>query len=842
MDNSPLTSPRKAEAVDSVLSLETSHAAAEGHRDRGLAVGRLIPGSKQPLCHPELDPDGVLDEHGRVKRNSWSARSAEPDEFRPSEEPTVLTGFLSSGGIPGRSLVCIDLDLRQSRAAACRILVVRLKLAAAGRESAPFSRLYAFIPNASIPSWAVMASKNTAAWRAADRLKVHPGPCKMQTTAIFEDGKGRRIELLATGQHTPVYPAHHPSGEQWKWETPDGQFPEIPEIGYPELAAALVELADAAGVKWLDFGEPVGIGSDTTSAQPKPARPVTSNTLDAQPAGIDPALKNPADTPQTEEELCKGWEPWVEPARGYVAQMELPRTGHGGNAQTCRIVAALLIDFALPRTVAWEIFQDKVNFPLTSANDAWDDGELARIFDRYEAERPTSPRLKSKRKRETPRKWDDPAALADKFLSEHHYHFLRDTPFEYVGGVYRPVSDGLLKSQVGKLFEREAAADYERRLKKWNDDGHGRTLGEKRAERDDLEAGRNRVGEDTGTGKDDDTDDGEEDGGAKQKAKKKPAKTKKKQLTKAEDLALLDRRISDLEKAKPKAVKEFSRSVIDNVITASAVRCQLPDDTDFNIWLDGRDAPQVLSVRNGLLVVETGELLPHDPAWFSVTQLPVEYDPAAPLPEKWLAFLLEVLEGDADRIAVIQEMIGAILLPHVTGKWFALFIGEGNNGKSVVLNLISYLVGEENTSAVTFDMLTASRFASAALAGKLANVIGDQGPIEVKDVGWIKMLTGSDKLPYEKKNKDVVFVRNTAKLLAACNEMPVFNDRSDATWKRLIAFPFNFTVPKERIAPRVAVLLEDAVRRYCGKPSAKQPEPRKVGRKPAGGGEDVDGG
>src|SRR4051794_26626942 len=108
-------------------------------------------------------------------------------------------------------------------------------------------------------------------------------------------------------------------------------------------------------------------------------------------------------------------------------------------------------------------------------------------------------------------------------------------------------------------------------------------------------------------------------------------------------------------------------------------------------WLGDGEAKERggwVAVKDGILDLdrllegETDVLRPHSPEWFSAVKLPYGFDANAACP-KWTAFLQKNLEGDAERIALLQEWFGYSLLPDTSQQKFLLLHGEGSNGKSV---------------------------------------------------------------------------------------------------------------------------------------------------------------
>jgi P4 family phage/plasmid primase-like protien len=169
----------------------------------------------------------------------------------------------------------------------------------------------------------------------------------------------------------------------------------------------------------------------------------------------------------------------------------------------------------------------------------------------------------------------------------------------------------------------------------------------------------------------------------------------------------------------------------------------------------------------------------------------------------WLRVLGELMEGDAELVDFVHEVMGCCLDPLVPFKYFVLLHGPGVNGKSVVLNVLRALLGDENVSAEPLNRLRTDKFATFNLLGKFANLSPDESYFESDDESVIRGLTGGDAVKFEEKYKSALVAPNTAKLLASCNNLPTLSDRSDATWNRLKIIPFKYRVPRARQDPRM---------------------------------------
>jgi len=196
----------------------------------------------------------------------------------------------------------------------------------------------------------------------------------------------------------------------------------------------------------------------------------------------------------------------------------------------------------------------------------------------------------------------------------------------------------------------------------------------------------------------------------------------------------------------------------------------------------------IINCKNCMLVVtENNELkkISHDPKIIRTTQINAKLKEAKEVKiDKFQEFLNDVFE-EKD-IDTVQEMFGYCLTSTIKAQKFFLLTGEAGCGKSVVLNIIQYLLGEENVSNVRLQDL-ADRFKTACLIGKSANIFADiDSKTPLEDSSILKALTGEDRITVEKKGKDPQEFKNKAKCLFSCNGLPRINDTSNGVYRRLI--------------------------------------------------------
>ena len=194
--------------------------------------------------------------------------------------------------------------------------------------------------------------------------------------------------------------------------------------------------------------------------------------------------------------------------------------------------------------------------------------------------------------------------------------------------------------------------------------------------------------------------------------------------------------------------------------------------------------PDIISLKNGLLNIKTGEFTKFNPNVLCRNQIPVIYDPKSG-PKKFIKFLMDCLPDFRDRITVIEQF-ASTLIKQPNFEKVSMYIGGGSNGKSTFLKLISRFLGLENIASVSIHDLTYSRFAPARLDGKLANIYSDIVNSELEQLGRFKALVSGDPIDAEKKGKDAFSLINHAKMFYSANQIPEIDDDSDAVFRRFL--------------------------------------------------------
>lgn len=244
-------------------------------------------------------------------------------------------------------------------------------------------------------------------------------------------------------------------------------------------------------------------------------------------------------------------------------------------------------------------------------------------------------------------------------------------------------------------------------------------------------------------------------------------------------------------------------SITKNVDQAVSALTHVGDDREMPTWLGREGRGPFLAFQNGLLhfnyvdsVIGSGHLRHHTPEWFSPVCFTYNFDSKATCPQ-WLSFLGQVLEGDHERLAILQEWMGLSLVFDMSMQRFLVMIGEGGNGKGVIARTWESLLDPSNVSSVALERF-GERFALHGTLGKLVNFCNEPGPLSPAAENMLKSVVGQDRVVFERKHQDPFEAFATTRIVVLTNNAPTFKDRSVGTWRRAMFLPFNVTIPPEK--------------------------------------------
>lgn len=208
-------------------------------------------------------------------------------------------------------------------------------------------------------------------------------------------------------------------------------------------------------------------------------------------------------------------------------------------------------------------------------------------------------------------------------------------------------------------------------------------------------------------------------------------------------------------------------------------------DQVFNI------APYNIVFKNGTLNMKTGEFFPgFDKDEYNTIVIPHNYIEDAETPYKTIDFLNMITKNPKELNFIFQWM-GYLMVKKYDIAKMLFLVGDGGNGKSTLIKLMTAVVGADNTSTVSMKSLINNKFQSALLYNKLFNTVADIGADFFDDSSILKALTGDDHITIERKGENGFSYLNFAKMTYSCNKLPKFKDTTGGLQRRPIILPLN---------------------------------------------------
>ena len=248
-------------------------------------------------------------------------------------------------------------------------------------------------------------------------------------------------------------------------------------------------------------------------------------------------------------------------------------------------------------------------------------------------------------------------------------------------------------------------------------------------------------------------------------------------------------------------IEEYCRQILKEAHNTQLVndvisKIQADYKVDFDEFLNTNYKYEI-PVQNGILNLKTGNLKAFNSEKYFFNKLPITYDPNADCPK--IKQFLEEITGNKEDVKLIFEIFGFCLVKEIFLEQTFMFVGDGSNGKSQLLQLFKRFIGINNVCSVTLQQMKPDDSGLIELHNKMLNLAGDLDNTALKTTGIFKELSGGDLVQAKRKFKRDLAFQSFCKMIFACNELPRVYDTSKGFWRRwiLINFPYEF-VDRER--------------------------------------------
>lgn len=205
----------------------------------------------------------------------------------------------------------------------------------------------------------------------------------------------------------------------------------------------------------------------------------------------------------------------------------------------------------------------------------------------------------------------------------------------------------------------------------------------------------------------------------------------------------------------------------------------------------------LIAFKNGVLNIADGSFTDFSPEYVITNKVPHNYNPDADS-ELLERVMWKLACGDESVYQLLYQSIGYCFYRRNELRKSFFLLGEKRNGKSTFLDMVSTLLGEDNTANLDLCEI-GDRFRTAELTGKLANIGDDINDEWVSNTAIFKKVVSGDTVTAERKGKDPFKLRSFAKFFFSANSLPRLGRGKDssAVMDRLVVIPFDAKFSKE---------------------------------------------
>ena len=209
-------------------------------------------------------------------------------------------------------------------------------------------------------------------------------------------------------------------------------------------------------------------------------------------------------------------------------------------------------------------------------------------------------------------------------------------------------------------------------------------------------------------------------------------------------------------------------------------------------------SPYLLNTLTGTVHIEAGKVTPPNPGdhLSKVTRAGFDPDARSAVFEEFL----ERIQPDAEMRAFLARQLGSSLLGVVREHVLFIWHGLGANGKGTLRDAILHALGDYAVE-VPAELLLVSRNSNLApermrLKGARVAFCSEIGNGAKLDEPTMKKLTGGDPVNAKMLYRNPIQFDPSHTLFMLTNHLPQVRGDDPATWRRIVAVPFDTVIPE----------------------------------------------
>lgn len=212
----------------------------------------------------------------------------------------------------------------------------------------------------------------------------------------------------------------------------------------------------------------------------------------------------------------------------------------------------------------------------------------------------------------------------------------------------------------------------------------------------------------------------------------------------------------------------------------------------------------LINLVNSVYDMVSGINIPHDANLKFTKKANVNYDESKKCP-RWEQFLREVFQDDTGLIKWIQKALGYSLTGKTSEQVIFILNGNGRNGKSVFLDVVSHIFGDYRTNIQPDSlMVKTSQGANSDIArlkgARFVTTVESNDGMRFNE-GLVKQLTGGDTVTARFLHANEFEFTPKFKVWMATNHRPIIRGTDKGIWRRIRLIPFDREFTEDEVDP-----------------------------------------
>lgn len=210
----------------------------------------------------------------------------------------------------------------------------------------------------------------------------------------------------------------------------------------------------------------------------------------------------------------------------------------------------------------------------------------------------------------------------------------------------------------------------------------------------------------------------------------------------------------------------------------------------------------LLNTASGVVNLETGDIIPHSKEQMLSKYTDIKIDKTEP--KLFLRFLNEIFMGDTELVEWFQRVAGYSLTGYTKEQAMFIFLGDGANGKSLLLDTMMKIIGTYGTVS-SVDILVERR-TGAGNTSELARLNGMRLVVceeaesgdRLRESAIKSMTSDHGEITARFLYGNEFTFKPQFKLFMATNHQPIIRGTDHGIWRRIRVVPFNLIIPDNK--------------------------------------------